>query len=261
MTAGAQWYVAREGQVVGPLPAHDLADLARASDAPVLVWAEGLDGWTQAGEVAALRDVLGLPVRPDGSAADDVTVLLQPRKLTVAERARRELVEYAAIAAYLYVCFGALILYKASILRGEGIVFAPLGFAVAKALILGKFLLLLKAVHVGEVRSGHGRMVLDIARKALVFALLLVVLSVVEEIGVGWFHGKTPARVLADMTGDSVLQVLATTLLMVLVLVPYFAFHEITEQLGEGELLRMLVARKERGHRRPAAGGEHDRKS
>jgi hypothetical protein len=31
----------------------------------------------------------------------------------------RELRQYAIVAAYLYVCFGALILYKAAILSGR----------------------------------------------------------------------------------------------------------------------------------------------
>lgn len=250
------WYVAREGQVIGPLSAADLATMAGADGTPVLVWAEGLEGWTEAGEVAALRHVLGLP---DAQAGEDLAALLSPRKPTVAERAKRELVEYLAIAAYLYVCFGALILYKTAILRGEGVPFTPVGFAAAKALILGKFLLLLKAAKIGEPRSGAGRMAVDIGRKALIFGILLIVLSFVEEIVVGWFHGKSPAAVIAEMTGDSVLQVLATTFLIILVLIPYFAFHEITGRLGEGALLRMLVGRHEREATPAGHGHGHSR--
>jgi hypothetical protein len=240
--SASSWYVAEDGQVTGPLSTPELAVLAATRTSPILVWAEGLDGWTDAGEVEALRSVLGLSAKTKRTGADAAA----PTS-SLKERARRELIEYAAIAAYLYVCFGALTLYKASILRGEGISFAPFGFAVAKALILGKFLLLLRAARIGEPRSGAGRMIVDIGRNAVVFAGLLIVLSVVEEIIVGWFHGKGPSAVLAEMTGHSGLQVLATTLLIVLVLIPYFAFHEITARLGEGALVHMLVERRERG--------------
>jgi hypothetical protein len=243
------WYVAQDGEVVGPLSATELAVYAATRSSPIFVWADGLDGWVDAGEFDALRNVLGAPASSSGSG-ETLAGASASHKPSLAERARRELVEYAAIAAYLYVCFGALILYKAAVLREEGISFAPLGFALAKALILGKFLLLLRAARIGQHRAAAGRMAMDIARNALLFAILLIVLALIEEIIVGWFHDKSPAAVLADMTGHSGLQVLATALLMVLVLIPYFAFHEITERLGEGVLMRMLLERRERSDAR-----------
>ncbi|MFO1148668.1 MAG: DUF4339 domain-containing protein [Alsobacter sp.] len=239
------WYVAQDGEVVGPLTPSELAVLAATRSTPILVWADGLDGWVDAGEVESLRQILARPTS-DKSGADALDQQPRLQKASLKDRARKELIEYAAISGYLYICFGALTLYKAAILRGEGISVALFGFAVAKALILGKFLLLLRAAKIGQHKVGPGRMALDIGRNALLFATLLVILAVIEEIVVGWFHGKAPAVVIAEMTGHSGLQVLATTLLMVLVLVPYFAFEEITERLGEGALLRMLLQRQER---------------
>lgn len=137
---------------------------------------------------------------------------------------------------------------------GGGVGFAvPFGLAIAKALILGKFLLLLQAAKVGQKDTGRGRMILDIARNALLFAALLIVLTVIEELVVGWFKGKGPAVVLGELTGHSGLQVLATALLMVLVLVPYFAFQQITDRLGDGALLRMSLERRDRPDQRAAA--------
>jgi len=237
MQANQEWYVARGGEVTGPLPMTDVATLAARSVEPVLVWTQGLDGWIDAREVDGLR--LALAVSPN--APQHAPQAQHPP--TLKERARRELVEYAVIAVYLYVCFGALILYKTAILNEQGVAFAPFGFAAAKALILGKFLLLLQAAKIGNKGIGGGRMAIDIARNALLFALLLIVLAVVEELVVGRFHGRMAADVLGEMTGHSVLQVLATALLMVLVLVPYFAFHEITRRLGEGSLRKMLLDR------------------
>ena len=42
----------------------------------------------------------------------------------------------AALAAYLYVCFGALILFKSSVLREAGIHYEIWGVAAIKALIM-----------------------------------------------------------------------------------------------------------------------------
>jgi hypothetical protein len=233
------WYVVDDGKVLGPLAVSDLVAMAATKTVPLLVWTEGFADWTEAHEVEALRTVLSRTQSP----TNDEAPVQSKQKPSLKDRARRELIEYAAISAYLYVCFGALTIYKAAILRGQGISFAPYGFALAKALILGKFLLLLRAAKIGRRKSGGGRMVVDIARDALIFAALLGVLDVLEEIIVGWIHGKSSAVVLAEMTGDSGLQVLATALLLVLVLIPYFAFHEITERLGEGSLVHMLVER------------------
>jgi hypothetical protein len=63
-------------------------------------------------------------------------------KLSVGERLIDETKEFVVIAVYLGICFIALAYLKASILRAEGISFAPFGFAVAKALICAKFVVL-----------------------------------------------------------------------------------------------------------------------
>jgi hypothetical protein len=61
-----------------------------------------------------------------------------------------EMKVYAGISLYLYVCFGAILLYKMSVLEAHDLSYAPYGLAAAKALILGKFLLLGQAIHIGE---------------------------------------------------------------------------------------------------------------
>src|SRR5271170_6162790 len=94
---------------------------------------------------------------------------------TLAHRARHELVQVLAISAYLYVCLAAILFYKASVLRGEGISYAPYGIAVVKALILGKFILLGHMLKVGE-RGTRGRVVIDILYKSLLFLVFLLAL-------------------------------------------------------------------------------------
>ena len=115
-------------------------------------------------------------------------------QVTLAQRARRELIEYFVVSSYLFVCFGALIFYKASILHGEGIEFTVFGLAIVKALILGKFLLLLEALKIGEDKK-HARSALaNILTKSLLFSLLLFAMTVVEELIVGHIHGRTSRR-------------------------------------------------------------------
>ncbi len=141
------------------------------------------------------------------------------------QRAREELRNYALVAGYLWVCFGAILLYKTALLREEGVAFLPHGLAAIKALILGKFILLGEAAGVGT-RLRASPPVAAVAASTVLYFLLLVVLSALEEIIVGKVHGHTLAAVLAEFRREDGLEMLAKCLLMLLVLVPLIAFKE-----------------------------------
>jgi hypothetical protein len=162
---------------------------------------------------------------------------------TVGQRLGHEMVQYALISLYLYVCFGALLLYKMAVLHAEGISYTPYGLAAAKALILGKFMLLGRAARVGD-RYTDRRVIHVIAYKSLLFLLLLFVLAELEEVIAGVVHGRTLDAVVAEMTGSTMWQTAATILIMLLILLPYIAFGEISAALGEGGLRQLLLARR-----------------
>ena len=54
--------------------------------------------------------------------------------LTTRQKLSRELKEYLGLSVYLYICFGAIQLYKTALLAEHGISYEPYGFAAAKAL-------------------------------------------------------------------------------------------------------------------------------
>jgi len=141
------------------------------------------------------------------------------------ERARAELRNYAIVATYLYVCFGAILFYKAALLREEGVAFLPHGLAAIKALILGKFILIGEAVGVGT-RVRARSIAASVASKTVLFFVLLIVLSVLEELVVGMVHGRTFAEVLTGLRQEAGLEMLATCLLVLLILIPLIAFKE-----------------------------------
>lgn len=141
------------------------------------------------------------------------------------ERAHEELRNYAFVAAYLYVCFGAILFYKTALLQEEGVAFIPHGLAAVKALILGKFILIGEAVGVGS-RVQPRSLVATIAVRTLLFFLLLIALSVVEELVVGKVHGRSLAETIAEFREHAGLETLATSVLVLLILVPLIAFKE-----------------------------------
>ena len=163
-------------------------------------------------------------------------------KDSIMERFVKELREYLIISAYLWVCFSVLILYKTAILQAEEVNFLPLGIAVVKALIIGKFILIGKAVKAGS-RLDSRVLLIRITWKSLTFMLLLMVFTVIEEVVVGLVHGQTVAATIDELTARSWLELFAPSLVMLLVLIPMISFEEIDRDLGKGKLRQMLFGR------------------
>jgi hypothetical protein len=164
-----------------------------------------------------------------------------PWKPSIGARMTNELREFAVIAAYLCICFTALAYLKAAILRAHGIDFAPFGFAVIKALICAKFVL------VGRVFNLEGRfkaspLIWQTLYKSLAFFVLLFVLNVFEEVIVGLIHGRTVADSIAEIGGGTLDQLIATSIIVFLIFIPFFAFRSLGEVVGERNLVRMFFA-------------------
>lgn len=161
---------------------------------------------------------------------------------SVTERLREEIQKYLIVSAYLYICFLALLLFKVSLLREEGVHYLPLGFAAAKALILGKFLLIGESIGVGS-RVAWPTLLHRIAWHVVLMFLLLVVLSFAEELLVGLFHGHSLAQVVAEIRLRSWPEVGASSLLVLLIIVPLITITEVNRALGPGILWRLLRSR------------------
>jgi len=160
----------------------------------------------------------------------------------IVERFAKELREYLIISIYLWICFSVLLLYKTAVLQAEQVEFVPLGIAVVKALIIGKFILIGKAVKAGS-RFSSRVLLIRIMWKSLTFILLLIVLTLIEEIVMGLVHGHTVANTVDELRARSWLELLAPSVVMLLVLIPIISFEEIDRDLGKGKLRRMLFGR------------------
>lgn len=155
-------------------------------------------------------------------------------------RARHEIRSYAVAALYLFLCLGAIQFYADAVLRAEGVGLVPIGFAAIKALILGKFLLVGEALHLGE-RFDRRPLIVPLVWRSLMFLLLLLALSVAEAFAAGALRGEHLAQIAGEIGGGTWMQRLAGGLLLWLVLVPYFAFRLTADALGPGVLRRMFL--------------------
>ena len=156
------------------------------------------------------------------------------------ERLREELKRYLAVSTYLYVCLAAILLYKSAILSSIGEHFLPLGLAAGKALVLGKFVLLGEAAGVGT-RIGGRTLLQRILTRSVLLLVLLVLLTIVEEIIVGLVHGHSLGQAVAALAERSWLEILASCVLMLLVLIPLVTVTEVSRTLGPGALRQLLL--------------------
>jgi hypothetical protein len=241
----AEWYYVENDTTIGPINLASLAErFRRAKGEPCLVWTAGMSDWADATTVPAISKLLqSTSAQPSSVSRTVHPDTRMPQKATLAQRARRELVEYLAISAYLFVCFGSLLFYKSAILRDEGIEFTVFGLALVKALILGKFILILQAVRVGEHDDGPRILLVDILKTSFLFLILLVTLNAIEEIVVGLFHGRPASEVMGEMAGGTLPEAIAVCVLLLLVLIPYFSFRSLAARLGHGVLWKHFTER------------------
>jgi GYF domain 2 len=241
----ANWYYIENDEASGPTTLEDLAARIGETGEPHLVWTHGMAEWVDAKTVPALSRLLRTGGR---SPADAPQRAYKKRRrgssaAGLKQRLERELFEYVMISAYLFVCFAALLFYKSAILRSEGIEFAPFGIAVVKALIIGKFVLVLHALKIGESKGGPAVLVIDVLKKSIVFLVFLSFLAVLEEIIAGFIHGREIREVVGEIGGGTMQEALATGILLLLILIPYFTFRIVSVRLGEGVLRRILTER------------------
>jgi hypothetical protein len=164
-------------------------------------------------------------------------------KVLIGTRVKDELREFVVIAAYLFICFTALAYLKASILRAHGIEFAPFGFAAIKALICAKFVSVGRVFQVGE-RFKSLPLIWPILYKSLSFLALLLVLNAVEEVVAGLVHHRPIVDSLAEVGGGTLDQLVATSVVGLLILIPFFAFRALGEVVGERNLVRIFLEQR-----------------
>lgn len=152
---------------------------------------------------------------------------------------RDELRRFLIVAAYLFVCFAALAFLKSAILQAQGIVFHPLGFAAVKALICAKFIALGDALHLGGHHKGRA-LIWPTLRRTVATWLLVMALNLLEQLMEGYIQGRSAAATIQAFGGGTVMQLIATSIVMLLILVPLFILRSLDDVLGSGSLSRIF---------------------
>lgn len=166
-----------------------------------------------------------------------------PTKATVRERAVSETKAFFYLTAYLFVAFAALTFYKSAILEAHGVHWVPWGFALIKAAIAAKFVLIGRAMHLGE---GHRTkpLIWQTLHKSVAFLILVAGLTVIEEIIAGFIHGRPFWQSMAEVGGGTHEQMIATLVIMFLLFLPLFAYGALSEVMGDRALFRTFFVER-----------------
>jgi hypothetical protein len=73
----------------------------------------------------------------------------------------------------------------------------------------------------------------------------VIIMTIIEEAIVGLFHHQSIAASLGELVGPRLQETIAGFLIMLLVLIPYFAFRILDEALGKGRLAGMFFVQRE----------------
>ncbi len=161
-----------------------------------------------------------------------------------AHKAAEEFKAMLALAGYLYIGLGALLLERTALLHAEGIEYAAWGGAAVKALVLAKFMLIGHALHLGE-RYRHKPLIWPTLHMGLMFLLLLLLLTSIEELAVGQIKHRPLADSLGHIAGTTPYMAAGNLLLMFLILLPYCAFRTLGGVIGDGKLVRLFFVSRD----------------
>ena len=190
-------------------------------------------------------------MNPTGSPSQ-----VPPRFITLVDCVVREARKFLVIFLYLWVLFGLFALHKSLLLPNAGIIYGQ-GFAIVNAFVLAKVMLVADNLHVGENFETRPLIYPVLFRSAL-FAIILVCFDLIEEVVIGTFRGKTISQSIDAIGGGTLKGILSIGVIIFVVLIPFFAFREMTKVVGNREMRDLLFVRrtKLRPVAKHAAGSE-----
>src|SRR5215470_2772725 len=159
------------------------------------------------------------------------------QKRSLKQRALGELEKYAIITVYLWFMFALFSLHK-QFVQGHGISLWHQGFAIVNALIFGKVILIGQALKVGKGLERR-ELIWTVLGKSLIFAILLLVFHMVEEVIRAWFESEPLSTAFIDF-GGTLPGLLTEVAIFFVALIPFFAFQEAARILGNGVLWNLF---------------------
>ena len=165
------------------------------------------------------------------------------RASSLKEKAIEEFRMFWVIAIYLAVMLSAFTWYRRFILSESGVSYFHYWSAAIQALILAKVILIGEAVGLGRRYEGS-KLILSVLFKALVFGVFIALFGVLEHVIEGLVHRETWDRIAHSLVSAGEGEILARTVMIVVTLIPFFAFWETDRVLGDHKLFGLFFYKR-----------------
>ena len=180
---------------------------------------------------------------PERAPAQEIQVNGDSMPSNLAHRIYHQVIQFLLIAIYLFVVFAVLAVHEEVVAAKNGIAYHFYGFAIINALILGKVMLVAEDLHFANWFK-NSPLVYPILLKSVAFTILFLIFDIVEEVVVGLFKGKTIAESFPNIGGGGARGMFFMFIIISILLIPFFAFREIGQVIGERELHSLIFTRK-----------------
>ncbi|BDX21451.1 hypothetical protein TUM22923_07720 [Polynucleobacter sp. TUM22923] len=152
---------------------------------------------------------------------------------TLEVKLKKEAMKATLLALYFALWFCALAFLAATTLRERPIPLSIFGFALLKAGICAKFMMLAQAVYPINIKQGYG--IMRPLLSASVFYLLVVIcLSACESGLEALIHGRSFTHALLDFITSDPIHLLSISFVYWLIVWPYLIFAGMRSALGAG---------------------------
>jgi len=159
---------------------------------------------------------------------------------SITHKLGKDIQKILILFAYFSIWFSALVFLSYSILRNEGVPYAPISLALIKALLCAKFMLLGQAIYPIQSNVKRG-LIWQILPRSLVYLFIVVLLSAIESGMDGWIHHKGFISSLANFGNGDPIHILALCLIYWLILLPYLTFMSLKLVIGDLETKHIFL--------------------
>lgn len=162
---------------------------------------------------------------------------------TFKEKAKEEFLKAFQLTIYFGAWFCALAFLAATSLDERPIPLSIFGFALFKAAVCAKFMLLAQAAYPIKVNKNHG-IVGSLILESLVYLLVVLGLNYLEAGVHGLLHGKEFLISMTEFGRSNPLRVVAMSIVYWLIVWPYLLLMGMSLMLGNHATLEILFGNK-----------------
>ena len=163
------------------------------------------------------------------------------------DKAKEELVKALQLTIYFGVWFCAIAFLAATSLDERPIPLSIFGFALFKAAVCAKFMLLAQAAYPIKVSKKHG-IVSSLLAESLVYLLVVLGLNYLEAGVHGLIHGKEFWISMTEFGQSNPLRVVAMSIVYWLIVWPYLLLTGMSIMLGSNATLEILFGDKSKSN-------------